>query len=99
MEIKREYKTKPKGVENRKYYMWDLILFDKESGMLSQHKFSTIKELNETTGLNLTNDLAYRLHSKYRTDLNARNGENSFLKKYGHIKLQKIKEFRNIEVS
>ena len=93
--IVKDHKTRPFGSENRKYYVWSVIVFDKETNELKEGKFSTIKEMNEALNLNINHELAYRLHTKYRADESAKRQDNSFMKKYGHIKLQKIKEFRN----
>ena len=92
----RKNNGKPKGRPNRAYYKWDIIVFDKVTNQLKSGKFSTITELNETLGLNLNNDLAYRLHTGYRADKTCKCKDNSFLIRYGHIKLNKIKESRNI---
>jgi len=43
-------------------------------------------------GLTLTNDLVWRLTTGNRVDTNKRNKDNSFLSRYGHIKLTKINE-------
>ena len=85
---------KPFGVPHRKYYKWSIVMFDKATNQIKNGKYSTIKELNEDLGLNLNNDLAYRLHTNYRAVENSNRKENSFYNKYGHIQLTKIKELR-----
>ena len=93
----RSTNGKPKNAPNRLYYKWEVMIFDKDKNEFSSGKFSTITELNEKMDLKLNNDLAYRLHSRYRCDETGRNKENSFVKRWGHIKLKKIKEFREKE--
>jgi len=93
-EFVKEHKTRPFGSKNRKYYVWNVIIFDKETNEIKEGKFSTIKEMNEVLNLNINHELAYRLHTKFRADLTGSKLDNSFIKKYGHIKLEKIKEIR-----
>ena len=73
---------------------WEITMFDKDSGQFKNGKFSTIPQLNQEMGLNLTNDIVYRLRTHKRVDESKRNKENSFLSKYGHIKIDKIDEWK-----
>ena len=84
-----------KGNDNWKKYKWNVVFFDKESNTMKSGKFSTIKELNEKMGLSLTVDTCWRLRNLKRVDTTKRNGEHSFLSKYGHIKLEKIDEWKD----
>ncbi len=70
-------------------------VLDKDTNEMKQGKFSTIKQLNEEMGLTLTNDLVWRLTTGNRVDTNKRNKDNSFLSRYGHIKLTKINELKS----
>jgi len=85
-----------KGNCNYKKYKWDIVFFDKEQGTIKGGKYSTIKELNADLGLNLNTDLVWRLTTGHRVDTKKRNGENSFLSRWGHIKLTKIDEIKII---
>jgi len=88
------FKGRGKGTTNYKKYKWCIVIFDKETQEIKTGKFSTIKELNEKLGLNLSNDLVWRMTTGNRVDTTKRNKENSFLSRYGHIKLEKIDEPR-----
>jgi hypothetical protein len=82
------------GTSNYKKNKWEIIFFDKDTNEMKQGKFSTIKALNEGLGLSLTNDLVWRLTTLNRVDTTKRNKDNSFLSRYGHIKLTKIDELK-----
>jgi hypothetical protein len=94
--------AKPEGFKGRtigtttyKKYKWSVVMYDKETEQLKSGKFSTVKELNEEWGLKLSGDHIWRLMTHSRVDENKRNGPNSFLARYGHIKIEKIDEPRN----
>ena len=78
------------GHKNYKNYKWDIVYFDKEKNEMKTGKYVSINDLNEKLGLNLTNDIVWRLTTLKKVDVNKRNKENSFLSRYGHIKLTKI---------
>jgi len=78
------------GNKNYKTYKWDIIYFDKEKNEMKSGKFVSINQLNEKLGLTLTNDIVWRLTTLKKVDTLKRNKENSFLSRYGHIKLTKI---------
>ena len=80
------------GTTNYKKNKWEIVFFNKETNELKQGKFSTIKQLNEETGLSLTNDIVWRMTTGNRVDATKRNKDNSFLNRYAHIKLTKIDE-------
>lgn len=90
--ISTNYKGKIPGSINCKNLKWKITIFDKEKNEFKEGKFTTISKLNEEMGLSLNGDFVKRIMYKYRTDTTMRNGENSFLAKYGHIKLEKIRE-------
>jgi hypothetical protein len=75
-----------------KVYKWEVTMFDKETSQLKQGKFCSLAHINREWDLKLTCDLAHRIQTNYRADMTAKRGKNSFLQKYGHIKLHKISE-------
>jgi hypothetical protein len=79
------------GHKNYKNYKWDIVYFDKENNEMKSGKFCTINDLNEKLGLNLTTCIVNRLITMKKVDTSKRNKENSFLSRFGHIKLSKIK--------
>jgi hypothetical protein len=96
--VKVKY-AKPKGFAGRgfgnkttKIYKWDITLFDKENNEFKSGKFCTIRDINEKMNLKLTTDIIWRLTTLSRVDTNKRNKENSFLARFGHIKITKIRE-------
>ena len=89
---KSKGKGRPTGTSNKNVYKWRVIIYNKETNQLSENKYCSIKELNNTLGLTLNSDYVRRIITGYRTDQSMRNGKNSFLARYGHIKLEKINE-------
>jgi hypothetical protein len=83
---------RPKGVSNQSYYKWSVVMFDKETNKFKEGKYISVKDINESLGLNLNSDYVRRIMTHYRADPNMRNKENSFLARYGHIKINKIYE-------
>ena len=81
-----------KGSGNRSFYKWDVTLFDKETNTFKEGKFCSITDLNKEWGLKLNSDYVKRIMTKYRADMTQRNKENSFMARYGHIKINKIYE-------
>lgn len=80
------------GTPNYKNYRWRLIhLVD---GKIQEGKYSSIREMNEDTGYKWNTDFVNRLWTQ-SYDSTAKLGENSFLKRWGHIKLEKIQEKRS----
>ena len=61
-------------------------------GLLVRGLVVALAHINREWDLKLTCDLAHRIQTHYRADMTAKRGKNSFLQKYGHIKLQKISE-------
>ena len=90
------YKGKAKGVKNNKNLKWKITIFDKETNSFKEGKITTISALNEGMGLKLNGDYVKRIMTKYRADPNQRNGINSFLNRWGHIKIEKILEPNNL---
>jgi len=86
-----------KGTLNRKYLKWNILIFDKESTSFKGGKYSTIQEANDDLKLSLNNDLVWRIMTKNKVDTEQKHKDNSFLSKYGHIRVEKIKEIRPSE--
>lgn len=84
---------KKKGDTTWRKYKWAITMYDKDTGVMKSGKFCTIPQANEQLGLNLTNDIVYRIRTLKRVDTNKRQKENSFLSRYGHIKIDKIDEW------
>lgn len=89
------FKGRGKGAANYKKYKWDIVFFDKETNEMKSGKFLTIKHINDEFNLTLTNDIVWRLLTGNRVDTTKRNKENSFLNRFGHIKITKINEIVN----
>lgn len=89
---------RPANSTTYKLYKWKVIVTDKETNERKEGKFCSIKQLNELWNLNLSSANAYRLSSeKYHNyDTTMKLGDRSFLKRWEHIKIEKIKEFVNI---
>ena len=73
-------------------YHWHIVMFDKNINQMREGKYTTIKKLNEDLGLNLNGDYVRRIMTHYRADETMRNKENSFLARWGHIKINRINE-------
>jgi len=89
------FKGRGKGNTNYKKNKWSVIIFDKDTNSFREGKYSTIKNINEGLGLKLTGDIVWRLLTGNKVDTSQRNKSNSFLSRYGHIKIQKINEDKN----
>ena len=81
-----------KGSGNVSNYKWEVIMFDKTNNSFREGKFTSINQLNDSWGLNLNSDYVKRIMTKYRVDATGRNKENSFIARWGHIKINKICE-------
>ena len=88
------FKGRGEGNGNWKKYKWSVIVFDKETNAFKTGKFVSLTELNKEMGLSLTVDTSWRLRTLKRVDTEKRNKDNSFLARYGHIKLEKINEWK-----
>ena len=80
------------GSRNQKTYHWEVCVFDKETNTFKEGKFCSIKELNEKFNLSLNSDYVRRIMTNYRADLTQRNKQNSFIQRWGHIKIKRIHE-------
>tara|TARA_Y100000310_G_C20541746_1_gene743626 strand:+ start:353 stop:655 length:303 start_codon:yes stop_codon:yes gene_type:complete len=83
-----------KGSGNCSYYNWNVVMFDKETNTFKEGRFCSIRELNEEWKLALNSDYVKRIMYRYRADMTQRNKENSFLQRWGHIKIDKIHELK-----
>jgi len=88
------FKGRGEGNGNWKKYKWSIIMFDKETNEIKTGKYVSLNELNKAMNLSLTEDTSWRLRTLKRVDTLKRNKENSFLARYGHIKLEKIDEWK-----
>ena len=88
----KKSRGRPTGSSTCKKYKWEVRMFDKETNTFVEGKCCSVKDINEKFGLNINNDLARRIMTKYRADMNMRNKENSFLARWGHIQIKKINE-------
>ena len=89
------FKGRGEGNGNWTKYKWSVIVFDKDTNEFRTGKFVSLKELNEKMKLDLTVDTSWRLRTLKRVDTQKRNKDNSFLARYGHIKLEKIDEWKD----
>jgi hypothetical protein len=83
---------RPKGSGNKKHYNWNVILFDKDSNTFKKGKYISVNDINADLGLKLNSDYVRRIMTKYRVDTEQKFRNNSFLARYGHISIEKIKE-------
>lgn len=83
---------RPKGSGNKKHYNWNVVMFDKNTNTFRKGKYISVNDINKDLGLNLNSDYVRRIMTKYRADLTQKNKENSFLSRWGHISIEKIKE-------
>jgi len=80
------------GGKNTKNYKWRISMYNKEENNMKTGRYFCLDDMKEDLGVNWTNDVIRRLHSKTNVDMTAKLGDKSFLNKYGHIHLEKIKE-------
>jgi len=80
------------GCPNYKNYKWEVIMFDKENNTFKEGKYVSLKDLNEKLGLSLTTDHIWRMTTGNRVDTTKKMKDNSFLSRFAHIKVKKIKE-------
>ena len=88
----RQNNGRPKGCVTYKKYKWHVNLYDKDTRTFREGKFCSIPHINKEMDLKLTSDIVMRIRTHYRTDTTMKNGEHSFLAKFGHIQLTKINE-------
>ena len=89
---KRPWGGRPSGSVNHTIYRWKVTIFNTETKTFQEGKYFSIPDINKKLNLNLNSDYVRRIMTHYRADPNMRYGKNSFLARYGHIKIEKIKE-------
>ena len=95
MELIKENSVKrgrPCGSITSNVYKWKVIMYNKDTNSFNEGKYTSVADINRKLGLNLNGDYVKRIMTKYRVDMTKRNKENSFLEKWGHIKIEKINE-------
>jgi hypothetical protein len=80
------------GSRNYKTYKYLITIYDKETNQLKIGKFFCLRHINEELKLSLSGEMLHRMHTHYRIDQSMTKGKNSFLAKYGHIKVERINE-------
>ena len=85
-----------KGSKNYKTYKYYVTIYNKETNQLQSGKYFCLKHINEELNLSLSGEMLHRMHTHYRIDPHMKKGQNSFLAKYGHIKVERIREEANI---
>jgi len=80
------------GWVNTKYYVWKVTVFNRTTNTFSTGKYTSVANINEVLGTSFNSDHVRRIRTKYRADLSQRNKNNSFLARYGHYNIEKIKE-------
>jgi len=83
---------KPKGYRQDKYFLWRVTVTDKDTGEVTTDRYLGIEDINEKKGWSLNYDYVRRMTTGHKVDQTGRNGKNSFIQRYGHIKLEKIRE-------
>tara|TARA_R110002012_G_scaffold31010_3_gene93554 strand:- start:464 stop:742 length:279 start_codon:yes stop_codon:yes gene_type:complete len=85
---------RPKGSVDCKYYRWLIVICDKNTGnIIDCNKYFTIADFNnKNDDIYLTGDYVKKIMTNDRVDTTGKLGKDSFVAKYGHIKIQKIKE-------
>jgi len=95
-EVEVKKYAKPEGFKGRghsknyKKNKWNCVLYDKESGTIKEGSFPTKEQLIEGMKLNITPDTIYRLYTGQRVDETKKKKDNSFVSRYGHIKITKL---------
>ena len=80
------------GGKNTSAYKWRISVYDKQSNTMKTGRYFCLNDMKEDLGVNWTNDIIRRLHSRTNVDMTKKMGDKSFLSKYGHIHLEKINE-------
>jgi len=88
----KKKRGRQQGWVNTKFYIWEVRLYDSTTKTFKEGKYTSIKDINEKLGLTLNSDFVRRIITRYRADITMKNKQNSFLHRYGHIQIKKIKE-------
>jgi len=96
VENEKRGRGRPKGMGNCSYYKWKITIFDKETNSFKEGKYISVGDINkdysEYLGISLNSDYVKRIMTKYRADPDMKKKDNSFLARWGHIKIEKIHE-------
>jgi hypothetical protein len=82
---------RPVGSKTLGKYKWNIIMFD--GTKIIDKKYSTREELNKDLGLNLSLQVFWRIRY-YKPDEEQKHKKRSFIKNYGHIRINEIDEIR-----
>tara|TARA_R110001599_G_scaffold333105_1_gene548932 strand:+ start:163 stop:510 length:348 start_codon:yes stop_codon:yes gene_type:complete len=77
------------GATNWRKFKWSVELYGEHVG-----KFVSIKDMNDQLGLDLNCDKVWRINTGKRVDMDAKKKKSSFISRYGHIKIEKINEYK-----
>ena len=69
---------------------WRVYCYDQEQKKIKTGDFASIRQINCEWDLNLTYDIMRRIRTGFRVDDKMRNKDNSFLARWGHLKIEKI---------
>jgi hypothetical protein len=69
---------------------WRVYCYDQEQKRIRTGDFASIGQINREWDMNLTYDIVRRIRTGFRVDEKMRNKENSFLSRWGHIKIEKV---------
>lgn len=86
------FQGRGKGATNWRKYKW-AVDFTEGDSVIKSGKYVSIQDINDKEGLNLTGDIVWRLRTGNRVDTTQKNKDNSFLSRYGHLKINKISEW------
>jgi hypothetical protein len=84
-------KGRTPGATTFKKYKWEITMFDVTKNQMITGRYITREHANRELGLNLSLQTFWRLRH-YKPDETHRLKDNSFLKKFGHIKVREIDE-------
>tara|TARA_B100000085_G_C18404297_1_gene455949 strand:+ start:97 stop:408 length:312 start_codon:yes stop_codon:yes gene_type:complete len=85
-----------KGSMNYNTYKYLVTIYNKETNQIQSGKYFCLRHINQELNLTLTGEMLHRMHTHYRIDTSMKKGKNSFLAKYGHIKVERICEKVNL---
>jgi len=84
-------KGRTPGATTFRKYKWEITMFDTTKNQMITGRYTTREHANRELGLNLSLQTFWRLRH-YKPDETHRLKDNSFLKKFGHIKVKEIDE-------
>jgi len=89
---KKDNRGRKKGTFTCSHNRWKITMFDKSTNKMITGKFTSINAINEAYNMKLNSDYVMRIMTHYRVSENSRLKEKSFMSKWGHIQIEKIKE-------